>query len=696
MSEYRLKLNGLDCADCAAKLEGKISHINGVTACSIDFMHLRCTYSCTEQEHDQIEKEIRALVKQEEPDVVITVENKEETHAEAEEEDDFHRVPRLIIGAILFVIALFMNGTAQSVLSVIAWLVLGCDVLYAAFKNIIHGKVFDEHFLMSVATIAALYLRDFKEAAGVMLFYQIGEYFQDMAVEKSRKSIGALMDIRPDYAMVQRDGSYQKVDPSEVAIDDIIRVKPGERVPLDGTVISGSSSLDTASLTGESKPRDVDVNDEVLSGSVNQSGVLEIKVTKTYGDSTVKKILDLMENSDSHKANAEKFITKFSRYYTPIVVVAAVCVAILTAVFGAGLDAGIERACTFLVISCPCALVISIPMSFFAGIGGLSSRGVLVKGSNIIEALSKVDMVVMDKTGTLTSGTFAVEETITAQGISNEKLLQDAAYAEHQSNHPIAEGIRKAYAGTVSDSDVTDVKEIAGRGLSVKHGSEEILAGNARLMKDHNIVFEETLSTGTLVYVANSGVYEGCLVLRDQLKPDAIEAVNVLHHEGKKCAVVSGDSKEITEQIGTKLGMDEIIGGCLPADKVETVQNFKKIGTVAFVGDGVNDAPVIASADVGIAMGGLGSDAAIEAADVVIMDDKPSKISLAISSAGRILRVTNENIYFAIIVKFIILILGAFGYANMWMAVFADTGVAMICVLNSLRLLHIARPLNEA
>ncbi|NCB34134.1 MAG: cadmium-translocating P-type ATPase, partial [Erysipelotrichia bacterium] len=565
------------------------------------------------------------------------------------------------------------------------------DVLTAAFRNIIRGKVFDEHFLMSVATIAALYLRDWKEAAGVMLFYQIGEYFQDMAVEKSRKSIGELMDISPDFAMVLTNGNYERKDPSEVKIDDTIRVLPGERIPLDGSIIKGASSLDTASLTGESKLRDVDAGDEVISGAVNQSGVLEIQVTKEYEDSTVRRILDLVENSESHKANTEKFITKFSRVYTPAVVSAAAAVAIITALTGGGINAGIERACIFLVISCPCALVISIPLSFFAGIGGLSSRGVLVKGSNVIEALANVQTVVMDKTGTLTSGKFAVEKIITAQGVSEDQVLKDAAYAEHHSNHPIADGIRQASGAAVKDEEISEVQEIAGRGLSVKQNDELVLAGNARLMKDSGIVFEEVLDAGTLVYVSRNGKYEGCLILRDQLKPDAIQAVADLHEAGRMCALVSGDSQGITEEIGRKLHVDQAIGGCLPNDKVNAVNAIRKKGTIAFVGDGVNDAPVIAAADVGISMGGLGSDAAIEASDVVIMDDQPSKIALAIISAGRILKISKQNIYFAIIVKLVILILGAFGLVNMWMAVFADTGVAMLCVLNSMRLLHIAR-----
>ena len=497
------------------------------------------------------------------------------------------------------------------------------------------------------------------------------------------------MDIRPEFAMVQENGEYVKKEPEEVNVGDIIRVKPGEKIPLDGVVLTGSSSLDTASLTGESKPRDVDVNDEVISGSVNQTGVLEIRVTKEYGESTVAKILNLVENSETHKAPQEKFITKFAKYYTPIVVFSAIVVGIGVGLMYQDFNIGIERACTFLVISCPCALVISIPLSFFAGIGGLSSRGVLVKGADVIDSLAKVEQVIMDKTGTLTSGKFAVEEVLHAK--DSQQIIEDAAAAEHFSNHPIAQGIKEAAKTVLDEKEITDVKEIPGRGLQVKWRGEEILAGNYKLMQENQIACEEETTDGTLVYVAKNGVYEGCLVLRDQLKPDSLQAIQELQADGRRCIIVSGDNQTITDVIGKKLGVDQAIGGCLPEDKVRTVQDIMKNGMSAFVGDGVNDAPVIHSADVGFAMGGLGSDAAIEAADVVLMDDAPSKISLAITSSKRILRIANENIYGAIIIKVLTLIFGALGIANMWWAIFADTGVAMICVLNSMRLLFIAR-----
>ena len=685
---YKFNITNIDCADCANELAEETMKITGVKSCDADFMNQLLIVKCSPKDKSRIASEMKAMIAKNEPKVEFSEYKKEEKKI-VEEKEDHTMMIRLIIGAALFVCSMFMQGTLQIVFALAAYLVLGYDVLIKAVRGIGRGQLFDEHFLMSIATLAAIYQQEWKEAAGVMLFYQIGEYFQDLAVRRSRKSIGELMNIRPDYAMVKRNDEYEKVDPEEVLIDEIIRVKPGERIPLDGMIVSGSSSLDTASLTGESKLRDVDAGDEVISGSVNETGVLEIQVTKEYGESTVAKILDLVENNDANKAEHEKFITKFSKYYTPIVVFLAIAVALIVGIAFGDFNEGIRRACTFLVISCPCALVISIPLSFFAGIGGLSSRGILVKGANVIDDLAKVKQVIMDKTGTLTSGKFAVEEVLSA--VDKEQLLKDAAYAEHFSNHPIAQGIKEAWQAEIHDEEVTDVQEIAGRGLSVKVNGEEILAGNYKLMNEKGIQCKEETSTGTLVYVAKNGVYEGCLVLRDQLKTDAKEAVDTLHKEGKKCIIVSGDNQEITSSIGSQLGVDQAIGGCMPEDKVNTVKKYMKEGMTAFVGDGVNDAPVITLANVGIAMGALGSDAAIEAADVVLMDDSVSKISLAIAASKRILFVANENIYGAIAIKVLTLIFGALGIANMWWAIFADTGVAMLCVLNSLRLLHIAR-----
>ena len=690
MTKYKYKIEGIDCATCADSLAEKANKIDGVQHTEADFMHQTLSFDCEPKDKEKIASEMRIMIAKEEPDVVFveteTIKKKEEAE---EEKEGRYMLIRLGIGTILFLTSLLLQGVPQIVAALLSYFILGYDVIWKAICNMGKGQLFDEHFLMSIATLAAIYLQDWKEAAGVMLFYQIGEYFQDKAVERSRKSIGELMDIRADFAMVQENGTYVKKAPEEVKVNDIIRVKPGEKVPLDGIVVTGASSLDTASLTGESKPRDVDVNDEVISGSINQTGVLEIQVTKEYNESTVAKILNLVENSDTHKAPQEKFISKFAKYYTPIVVFAAIAV-----MLGAGwiyhdFNIGIERACTFLVISCPCALVISIPLSFFAGIGGLSSRGVLVKGADVIDALAKVEQVIMDKTGTLTSGTFAVEEVLHAK--NSKQVIVDAAAAEYFSNHPIAQGIKQAAQQNIEEKEITDVKEIPGRGLQIKLRGEEILAGNYKLMHENHIVCEEETTDGTLVYVAKNGVYEGCLVLRDQLKQDSLQAIQELQADGRKCIIVSGDNQTVTDAIGKKLHVDQAIGGCLPEDKVRTVQDIMKNGRSAFVGDGVNDAPVIHTADVGFAMGGLGSDAAIEAADVVLMDDAPSKISLAITSSKRILRIANENIYGAIMIKVITLILGALGIANMWWAIFADTGVAMICVLNSMRLLFIAR-----
>lgn len=686
---YKYNIKNIDCVDCANELAAKTAKIEGVKHAEADFISQTLSFACDPKDRSRITGEMTAMIAKEEPEVEVSEFSPIKTEEDEEENEGKWMSIRIIVGAVLFTAGLFLQGIPQIIVSLSAYLILGYNVIWKALRNMGRGQLFDENFLMTLATVAAIYLHDWKEAAGVMLFYQIGEYFQDRAVARSRKSIGDLMDIRPEFAMVKENGEYVRKEPEEVAIGDIIRVRPGERVPLDGIVLNGASSLDTASLTGESKPRDVDVNDEVISGSVNQTGVLEIQVTKEYGESTVAKILDLVENSDGHKAPQEKFITKFAKYYTPIVVFSAITVMIVVGILYQNINIGIERACTFLVISCPCALVISIPLSFFAGIGGLSSHGVLVKGADVIDSLAKVEQVIMDKTGTLTSGKFAVEEIRHAQ--DEKQIIQDAAAAEHFSNHPIAQGIKEACAVSVTDDAVQDVKEIPGRGLQVKYHNDLILAGNEKLMKENNVSYEAENTDGTLVYVARNGVYEGCLVLRDQLKEDALTAVRQLQKDGRKCIIVSGDNQAVTDAIGKKLGVDQAVGGCLPEDKVSTVETLMKKGLTAFVGDGVNDAPVIHVADVGFAMGGLGSDAAIEAADVVLMDDSPSKISLAITSAKRILKIANENIYGAIVIKLMTLILGAFGIANMWWAIFADTGVAMICVLNSMRLLYIAR-----
>jgi len=689
---YVYTVHGLADGEEASRLRNQVAKISGVQDCAIDFgMTSSLRFRSSPQDAARIEQEIRSLLSRDQ--TLKRVYKKKEASVDDEDREKKEAtlmLGRIIAGAVLFVLGMVLEGTGSVIFALAAYIVLGYDVIGKAFRSIGHGQLFDEHFLMMVATFAALYMRDFKEAAGVMLFYQIGEYFQDRAVARSRRSIGDLMNLRADYAEVERDGEFVKVDPEEVLVHERVRVKPGERIPLDGVVVEGASSLDTSSLTGESKVQDVDAGDEVLSGCVNQTGVIIIEVTKEYGDSTAARILDLVENSESKKASPEKFITKFSRWYTPAVVFAAIVTAIITAIVLGDVNEGIRRACTFLVISCPCALVISIPLSFFAGIGGLSSRGVLVKGASVVETLSKVKNVVFDKTGTLTNGTFAVEHVCSPQ-VGEKQLIHDAAAAEHFSNHPIAQGIRAKDGGTVDETLLSDAREIAGRGISIKENGVEILAGNYKLMQEHGITCKEETEAGTLVYVARGGKYEGCLVLLDQVKNGAEAAVNGLKKAGCAMTIVSGDNQQLVRKVADDLGIEHAIGQCLPEDKVAAVRKICEAGTTAFVGDGVNDAPVLAMADVGFAMGALGSDAAIEAADVVLMDDDLAKIPLAISSSQRIQRVASENIWFAIAIKLITLVLGAMGIANMWMAIFADTGVAMLCVLNSLRLLRIRR-----
>lgn len=689
---YAYTIHGLADDQAAETLRSRIAKISGVEDCTLDFgMTSSLRYRCNPQDAAGIETQIRSLLNSDQQ-LKRIYEKKESAKNEEDDEkkEAAFMLGRIVLGAALFVVGMILKDTASTIFALAAYLVLGYDVIIKAFRSIGHGQLFDEHFLMMVATFAALYMHDFREAAGVMLFYQIGEYFQDRAVARSRRSIGDLMNLRADYAEVERDGEFVKVDPEEVMIHERVRVKPGERVPLDGIVVEGATSLDTSSLTGESKVQDVDAGDEVLSGCVNQTGVITIEVTKEYGDSTAARILDLVENSESKKASSEKFITRFSRWYTPAVVFAAIATAIITAAALGDVQEGIRRACTFLVISCPCALVISIPLSFFAGIGGLSSRGVLVKGASVVETLAKVKNVVFDKTGTLTNGTFAVEKICSPQ-VDEAQLIHDAAAAEHFSNHPIALGIRAKDDGTVDEAALSDAEEIAGRGISMKENGVEILAGNFKLMREHGIACREETEAGTLVYVARDGKYEGCLVLLDQVKPGAQEAVRGLQKAGCAMTIVSGDNQKLVDKVANDLGIEHAIGQCLPQDKVEAVKKIHETGTTAFVGDGVNDAPVLAMADVGFAMGALGSDAAIEAADVVLMDDDLAKMPLAIASSQRIQRVASENIWFAITIKFLTLILGALGIANMWMAIFADTGVAMLCVLNSLRLLRIRR-----
>ena len=589
----------------------------------------------------------------------------------------------------------------------IPYFVIGWDILKKAFKGILNKQVFDENFLMAVATVGAIGVAiadntkgDYTEAIAVMLFYQIGELFQSYAVGKSRRNISDLMDIRPDYANVERDGKIETVDPDEVEIGSIIVVSAGEKIPIDGVIVEGTTSLDTAALTGESVPRNAKSGDEVISGCINLSGTVKIRTTKAFGESTVSKILDLVENSSSKKSKSEKFISKFARYYTPIVCYSAFALAIIPPVgrLIAGYDAlwsqWIYRALTFLVISCPCALVISIPLSFFAGIGGASKEGVLVKGSNYLETLSKTNCVVFDKTGTMTKGVFEVSEICPQGDVSNDKLLEYAAFAECYSSHPISKSIQKAYAKDIDKNTVTDVEEISGHGLTAKVNGVSVAAGNAKLMKKLGLEYSDCDKTGTVVHVAVDGKYAGYILISDTLKPTSVEAIAALKKMGiEKTVMLTGDSDKVAQAVAAQLGVDEVHSELLPADKVKQVEALlaqegekKKL---AFVGDGINDAPVLSRADIGIAMGGLGSDAAIEAADIVLMDDDPLKISKAIKISKKCLRIVNQNIYFAIGIKILCLLLGAVGIANMWVAIFADVGVMVIAVLNAIRALRV-------
>ena len=573
----------------------------------------------------------------------------------------------------------------------VPYIIIGYDIVIKAARNISHGQVFDENFLMMIATFGAFGVKEFEEAVAVMLFYQVGELFQGYAVGKSRQSISEMMDICPEYANIEENGELKQVDPDDVEIGSIIVIKPGEKVPLDGVIIEGNSMLDTAALTGESVPRSAKAGDEIVSGCVNGSGTLKVKTTKAFEDSTVAKILELVENASSKKARVENFITRFAKYYTPVVTIAAVIIAIIPSIITGNWGDWITRACIFLVISCPCALVISVPLGFFSGIGSASRIGVLVKGSNFLEAVAEVTTIVMDKTGTLTKGEFKVSE-IVASGISEERLLEIAAYGESFSTHPIAASIKEAYDNKIDTDRIKDVKEISGHGVELLLDGKETLVGNGKLLKSHNIAYEEHKSGGTVVYVAYDNTFVGAIVISDTIKDGAKEAVADMKKVGvKNVVMLTGDRQKAAEEVAKELGIDTVYSELLPSDKVQKVEELlaSKTGKekVAFVGDGINDAPVLTRADVGIAMGSMGSDAAIEAADIVLMDDDVRKIASTVKIARKTLGVVKQNIVFALGVKFIVLILGALGIANMWEAVFADVGVSVIAILNSMRVL---------
>lgn len=608
------------------------------------------------------------------------------------------RLWRIIIGATVLATAVLLslnNEWLQIALFIISYIIVGGDVVKRAVKNIFKGQVFDENFLMSIATIGAFFIGEYPEGVAVMLFYQVGELFQSYAVGKSRKSIASLMDIRPDYANVKKGDELVKVDPDEVQIGDIIVIKAGEKIPLDGKVIEGSSMIDTSALTGESVPREVEVGSDILSGCININGVITAEVTKEFGESTVSKILDLVENASSKKSNSEQFITKFARYYTPVVVIIAVFLAIIPplVIDGATFSDWIYRALAFLVVSCPCALVISIPLSFFGGIGGASKKGVLVKGSNYLEALAETEIVVFDKTGTLTKGVFNVQE-IHPEGVSKEELLELTAHAESYSNHPISLSLKRAYSKEIDNGRISDVEEISGHGVIATVDGKKVMVGNIKLMKMMDIPYFKGELIGTIVHVAVNNKYIGYIVIADEVKEDSAQAIKELKAANiKQTVMLTGDNKSIGSKVAKELGLDKVYAELLPADKVEKLEELfsqkSKKGKLAFVGDGINDAPVLARADIGIAMGGLGSDAAIEAADVVIMTDEPSKIATTMKISKKTLKIAHQNIVFAIGIKIIVLILSAFGITTMWAAIFADVGVTIIAVLNAFRALNV-------
>ena len=699
-------LKGLDCPNCSAKIEKEVGELDGVTSSTVNLMNQTLTVQAGTSVAASLLDTVTTIVHSHEPDVEVsekqleaTAPVKKDEKAAVYNDEDKKRTIRLAVGAVVYAIGMALTvfaklpTLAELAFLIVAYVILGWDVVWQAVKNITRGQVFDEHFLMSVSTIGAFAIGEYPEAVAVMLFYQVGEFFQSLAVKRSRKSISDLMDIRPDSATVKRNGVLQVVSPESVAVGEIIVVKPGEKIPLDGIVVDGESMLDTKALTGESVPRSIRKGDEALSGCINQSGLLTLKVTKSFGESTVSKITDLVENASARKAPTENFITTFARYYTPVVVgMAAVLAIIPPLVLGGGWSEWLRRGFVFLIVSCPCALVISIPLTFFGGIGAASKRGVLVKGSNYLEALNKVSVVVFDKTGTLTKGVFEVANIIPAAGYQKEQVLEYAAQAESYSNHPIAKSILATYGKPIDQKQFSDFEEISGHGISVMVQGKKILAGNSKLMESEKIAYAACDAAGTKFYVAADGSYVGCILIADEVKPDSKCAIAELKKIGvEKTVMLTGDDERIGKSVADELGLDAYYAQLLPDQKVEKLEMLdkqKRQGSkLAFVGDGINDAPVLARADVGIAMGGLGSDAAIEAADVVLMTDEPSKLVEAIDVAKATKRIVMQNIVIALGIKSVFLVLGALGMAGMWEAVFGDVGVTIIAVLNAMRIL---------
>ena len=712
-NECMLSIEGLDCPNCAAKVERKINTLEGIKEATVDFLGKKIVVLADEISENELVELIQTEVDKIEDGVKVFIPKVQAGESSSEEEDTGKIKKKLLIGGVLFVLGIFVPKTLfipKLAVFLVSYLVIGGDVLLSAFKNILNGQVFDENFLMAIATIGAFAIGEYPEGVAVMLFYQLGELLQGIAVNNSRKSIVSLMDIRPDYANIKVGEGIKKVSPEEIKVGEIIVVKPGEKVPLDGKIVKGASTFDTSALTGESLPREVKAGDDVLSGFINKNGLIEIQVAKVFSESTVSKILYLMENAGSKKSKTENFITKFARYYTPAVVITALIVAIFPPLLiqGATFSDWIYRALIFLVVSCPCALVISIPLGFFGGIGGASRHGILIKGTNYLEVLNNLESVVMDKTGTLTKGIFKVtevnaENNIKINDFQNNKteltkplLLKYVAHIEKFSNHPIAQSIVAEYENSVSKVDenvVKDFEEISGFGIKANINNHQFLAGNSKLMNLENITFDKKENLGTAIYLAADGKYIGNILISDEVKEDSARAIKGMKENGvKEIVMLTGDNEAIGKNIAEKLGIDKVFTELLPNEKVEKLEEIYKTksekGKVAFVGDGINDAPVLARADLGIAMGGAGSDAAIEAADVVIMNDEPSKIVTAIKIAKKTKEIVWQNITIAFAVKIIVMILGLFGDATMWEAVFADVGVALLAVLNATRVLR--------
>ena len=712
-NECMLSIEGLDCPNCAAKVERKINTLEGIKEATVDFLGKKIVVLADEISENELVELIQTEVDKIEDGVKVFVPKVQAGESSSEGEDTGKIKKKLLIGGVLFVLGIFVPKTLfipKLVIFLVSYLVIGGDVLLSAFKNILNGQVFDENFLMAIATVGAFAIGEYPEGVAVMLFYQLGELFQGIAVNNSRKSIVSLMDIRPDYANIKVGEGIKKVSPEEIKVGEIIVVKPGEKVPLDGKIVKGASTFDTSALTGESLPREAKAGDDVLSGFINKNGLIEIQVAKVFSESTVSKILYLMENAGSKKSKTENFITKFARYYTPVVVITALIVAIFPPLLiqGATFSDWIYRALIFLVVSCPCALVISIPLGFFGGIGGASRHGILIKGTNYLEVLNNLESVVMDKTGTLTKGIFKVtevnvENNIKIDDFQNNKteltkplLLKYAAHIEKFSNHPIAQSIVSEYENSASKVDenvVKDFEEISGFGVKVNINNHQFLAGNSKLMNLGNITFDKKENLGTAIYLAADGKYIGNILISDEVKEDSARAIKGMKENGvKEIVMLTGDNEAIGKNIAEKLGIDKVFTELLPNEKVEKLEEIYKTksekGKIAFVGDGINDAPVLARADLGIAMGGAGSDAAIEAADVVIMNDEPSKIVTAIKIAKKTKEIVWQNITIAFAVKIVVMALGLFGDATMWEAVFADVGVALLAVLNATRVLR--------